>query len=152
LISVSVLAWISGNPFNGSLFALAAILTFIFGIQVPSKSTLLFQPVFFLSGVILIIFGMVYPHFNQAASVTTYLYASPAGIIPCPTLSILIGMALIFDGFGSRSLSLLLIIFGLFYGVFGVFRLKVLIDLFLLFGTLMLLIRYLSVRTITQKS
>jgi succinate-acetate transporter protein len=61
-------------------------------------------------------------------------------------------MALIFDGFGSRSLSLLLIIFGLFYGVFGVFRLKVLIDLFLLFGTLMLLIRYLSVRTITQKS
>lgn len=152
LISVSTLAWISGNPFNGSFFALAAILFFIFGIKAPSNSFRIYQPVFFLPGIIMVIFGMVYPHFIQTASVTTYLYSSPAGIIPCPTLSILIGLALIYGGFGSRSLSLLLIIYGLFYGIFGVLKLRVIIDLFLLFGALMLLIRHLSVRSVTQKN
>jgi len=95
---------------------------------------------------------MVYPHFIQPSSVLGYLYAAPAGLIPCPTLSILIGLALIYDCFGSRSLSILLIIFGLFYGVFGVFKLKVLIDVFLLFGAMMLLVRHISIRSSTQKS
>jgi hypothetical protein len=94
---------------------------------------------------IMVIFGIVYPHFIQPASLPGYLYASPAGLIPCPTLSILLGLALLFNGFGSGSLSLLLIIFGLFYGIFGVLNLKMLIDLFLLFGTLMLLVKYISV-------
>lgn len=151
LISVSVLAWISGNPFNGSFFALAAILLFIFGVKAPVKIIRTSRPVFFLSGIILVIFGMVYPHFIHPSSVTGYFYASPAGLIPCPTLSILIGLALIYDGFGYRPLSLLLIILGLFYGVFGVFKLKVLIDLFLLTGALMLLVRNISVRSKTHK-
>ena len=152
LISVSVLAWISGNPFNGSFFALAAILLFIFGVKASVKIIWTSRPVFFLSGIILVSFGMVYPHFINPSSVVGYLYASPGGLIPCPTLSILIGLALIYDGFGSRSLSLLFIIFGLFYGVFGVFKLKVLIDLFLLTGALLLLVMHISIRSKTQKS
>ncbi|MGE5457459.1 MAG: hypothetical protein ACM3RX_03815 [Methanococcaceae archaeon] len=151
LISVSALAWIIGNPFNGSLFVFAATLLFIFGMKAPVRSIETSRPVFFLSGIIMVIFGIVYPHFIQPASVLGYLYSSPAGLIPCPTLSILIGLALLFDGFGSRSLSLLLIIFGLFYGLFGVLKLKVLIDLFLLFGTLMLLVKYVSVTSGFQK-
>jgi hypothetical protein len=152
LISVSTLAWISGNPFNGSLFALAAILLLIFGMKAPVKSVTISRPVFFLSGIIMVIFGMVYPHFVNPSSTVGYLYASPAGLIPCPTLSILIGLALIYDGFGSRSLSLLFILFGMFYGVFGVFKLSVIIDLFLLFGALMLFVWHISVKTVTQKS
>lgn len=93
-------------------------------------------------------FGLIYPHFIKPDSFLGYFYESPAGLIPCPTLSILIGFALIFNGFGSQSISLLLIILGLFYGIFGVLKLKVAIDLFLLFGALMYLIKYLlSFRT-----
>lgn len=143
LISVSVFAWIAGNPFNGSLFAIAAILIFIFGLKAPAQAVETSKLIFFLSGIFMVSFGLVYPHFIKPDSVLGYFYASPAGLIPCPTLSILIGLALIFNGFGSQSISLLLIIFGLFYGIFGVTKLKVQIDLFLIFGALMYLIKYL---------
>ena len=143
LISVSVFAWISGNPFNGSLFALAAILLFIFGLKAPDQVVQTSQLIFLISGIILVSFGLIYPHFIKPDSALGYLYESPAGLIPCPTLSILIGLALIFNGFGSNSISLLLIILGLFYGSFGVLRLKVSIDLFLLAGTLIYVIKYL---------
>lgn len=146
LISVSVFAWISGNPFNGSLFAIAAILLFTFGLRAPDQAVTTSQLVFFISGILMVTFGLVYPHFINPGSVLGYLYASPAGIIPCPTLSILIGFALIFNGFGSTSISILLIVFGLFYGIFGVFKLRVFIDLFLLFGALMLMVKYLLSR------
>lgn len=143
LISVSVFAWIAGNPFNGSLFAIAAILIFIFGLKAPAQAVETSKLIFFLSGIFMVSFGLVYPHFIKPDSALGYFYASPAGLIPCPTLSILIGLALIFNGFGSQSISLLLIIFGLFYGIFGVTKLKVQIDLFLIFGALMYLIKYL---------
>jgi hypothetical protein len=90
----------------------------------------------------MIIFGLIYPHFIKANSIVEYLYASPAGLIPCPTLSILIGFALVFNGFESRPISLTLIIFGLFYGIFGVFKLKVYIDVMLIFGTVVFIFMY----------
>ncbi len=90
----------------------------------------------------MIIFGLVYPHFLNTDSFFKYLYASPAGLIPCPTLSLLIGFALLYNGFGSQSITITLIAFGLFYGIFGVLKLTVYLDLFLLFGTVTLLIKY----------
>ncbi|HLN20515.1 MAG TPA: hypothetical protein VK469_13875 [Candidatus Kapabacteria bacterium] len=143
LLSVSLFAWAGGNPFNGSLFAIAAVLVFIFGLKAPDQPVETSGLIFFLAGIIMVSFGLIYPHFIKPASFIGYLYASPAGLIPCPTLSVLIGLALIFNGFGSQSISLLLIIFGLFYGAFGVFKLKVQLDLFLLFGAVIYLIKYL---------
>lgn len=151
LISVSALAWISGNPFNGSLFAVAAILFLVFGLKAPAVSLETSRPVFLIPGIIMVIFGLVYPHFIQPDSVFEYLYASPAGLIPCPTLSVIIGFALIYNGFRSGSLSLLVIIAGMFYGSFGVFRLKVMIDLFLLLGTVIFIAGYFSARPIASK-
>lgn len=147
LISVSLFAWIGGNPFNGTLFAIASLLVFFFGLRTPAGPVETSKLIFFLSGILMVSFGLVYPHFIKPDSFLGYFYESPAGLIPCPTLSIIIGLALIFNGFGSQSISLLLVIFGLFYGIFGVFRLKVFIDLFLVFGAVMYLVKYiLSVR------
>ncbi|MCU0653355.1 MAG: hypothetical protein MUD10_03795, partial [Candidatus Pacebacteria bacterium] len=50
--------------------------------------------------------------------------------------------SLVFNGLGSKSIMLTLIIFGLFYGVFGVLRLAVYLDIFLILGALVLLIKY----------
>ena len=90
----------------------------------------------------MIIFGLVYPHFIETNSIFRYLYASPVGLIPCPTLSILIGFVLLFNGFGSQSIILAFIVAGLFYGFFGAFKLGVYLDLFLILGTLTLSVKF----------
>jgi hypothetical protein len=143
IISVSVLAWLTGNPFNGSLFTILAILTIIFGLRASNEAINVSQITFIVTGILMIVFGLVYPHFGENDSLLKYLYASPSGLIPCPTLSILIGLLLVFSGLGSQSLTVIFIVFGLFYGLFGVFKLAVYVDLFLVFGSLMLLVRYL---------
>jgi len=147
LVSVAIFAWLTGNPFNGILFAIAAILMLVFGVKASTQAVGLSQTPFLVIGIGMILFGLIYPHFLKPGSVFEYLYASPAGLIPCPTLSIIIGFALLFSGFGSPSVSLILIVMGLFYGIFGVFRLSVYLDLFLFFGTISLVVQYfLSIR------
>jgi len=142
LFTVAAFAWFSGNPFNGSLFAVLAILILVFGLKTSLQPVSLSQLPFVIIGIIMIIFGLVYPHFIETNSIFKYLYASPVGLIPCPTLSILIGFVLLFNGFGSQSITLTFIIAGLFYGFFGAFRLGVYLDLFLIFGTLTLSAKY----------
>lgn len=148
LLSVAILAWITGNPFNGTMFLIATILILIFGLKADCQTINYSQLPFMLAGILMIIFGLVYPHFINPDNIFKCLYASPAGLIPCPTLSILIGFTLLYNGFGSQSVTLTLIVLGLFYGIFGVLKLSVYLDLFLLFGTISLLIKYiLSFRT-----
>jgi len=147
ILSVAVFAWISGNPFNGTLYVILTILVLIFGLRASPDLISYSNLPFLIAGIIMVVFGLVYPHFVNADSSLRYLYASPVGLIPCPTLSLIIGLALIFNGFNSQSVTISLIAFGLFYGVFGVLKLAVHLDLFLLFGTLTLLIKYiLSIR------
>ena len=142
ILSVAIFAWLSGNPFNGTFFSILTILAFIFGLRASANPISFSNLPFLIAGIIMVVFGLVYPHFINADSFIKYLYASPVGLIPCPTLSLIIRFALIFNGFGSQSITISLTAFGLFYGIFGVLKLAVHIDLFLLFGTLTLLIKY----------
>jgi len=142
LLSVAVFAWIIGNPFNGSLFSILAILILLFALKANTLPVSTSQLLFIGTGILMIVFGLVYPHFISNVTIVKYFYATPVGLIPCPTLSILIGLALVFNGLGSNAISLVLIISGLFYGLFGVFRLAVHLDLFLVAGALALLTKY----------
>lgn len=148
LISVAILAWITGNPFNGTVFSIVTILVVLFSFRASNQVISYSQLPFIIAGILMVIFGIIYPHFIKPDSLFKYLYESPVGLIPCPTLSIIIGFLIIYNGFGSNSITLTLIILGLFYGIFGVLKLAVYLDLFLLFGTITLLIKYiLSLRT-----
>lgn len=150
VLSVSILAWYSGNPFNGTLFAVLAVLIIIFGLKASSQPITFSQLAFPMIGVLMIVFALSYPHFLESDSIIRYLYASPVGLIPCPTLSLLIGFALVYNGFGSNALTISLIVYGLFYGLFGVFRLGVTLDIGLIIGALSLLVKYLmSLRQIS---
>jgi len=142
ILSVAVFAWISGNPFNGSIFSITAILLIFFGFKANNQAIDYSQLTFIIAGILMILFGLIYPHFISPDSPLKYLYASPAGLIPCPTLSVIIGFLLLYNGFGSQPLTITFIILGLFYGIFGVLKLAVYLDLFLLFGTITLLIKY----------
>jgi hypothetical protein len=135
LLSVSIFAWIYGNPFNGITFLVFAILLVYFGIRLPNKKVEIAPFPFTVLGAIMFIFGWIYPHFLQNATLLNYAYAAPVGLVPCPTLSIIIGMTILLNGLESRGLSWTLVGAGLFYGLFGAIRLGVLIDLIMLAGT-----------------
>jgi len=142
LVSVALFAWLSGNPFNGFIFSIMAILIFIFGIKSSNQPIQVSQFPFMVTGILMIVFGLIYPHFISANSFLKYLYTSPVGLIPCPTLSILIGFLLLYNGFGSQPITITFIAFGLFYGIFGVLKLAVYLDIFLILGSIALLIKH----------
>lgn len=145
LFSVAVFAWITGNPFNGIVFSVSAVLILVFGMKASPEPVDLSRLPYLVIGIAMVVFGLIYPHFIEANSPLKYLYASPAGLIPCPTLSILIGVLLIFNGFDSQPLMITFIVVGLFYGLFGVLKLAVYLDAFLLAGTIALLTKYIMV-------
>jgi hypothetical protein len=92
-----------------------------------------------IPGIIMFAFGWIYPHFLGASSFVPYLYSPPVGLIPCATLSIVIGLLLILNGLQSRLILFLFGITGLFYGLTGVFQLGVVIDIVLLAGSIVTL-------------
>jgi hypothetical protein len=140
MFSVSALAWISSNPFNGSVYALVGILLVYVASRLSRDRVDIAFTWQVIAGSLLVLFGWVYPHFLNTPSVLSYAYAAPTGLIPCPTLSIVIGFTLILDRFQSRAYSLTLGLTGLFYGVTGVAQLGVQIDLVLLAGATLLVI------------
>ena len=139
LFSVSILAWTAANPFNGAVFALVGLALVGISFMLPREPVSIGPTWVVVAGVVMFVFGWVYPHFVNGSSFVEYLYATPTGLIPCPTLSITIGLALVLGGLDSRVYSLVLAIAGLFYGVFGAFRLGVTIDLVLLLGSIALI-------------
>jgi hypothetical protein len=139
LVSVAVLAWISGNPFNGLTFSALALFIAISWFRLSGLPVSLSPLPYVIAGILMIAFGLIYPHFIEANSVFRFLSDTPFGLIPCPTLSVLIGFALVFNGFGSLALTWAFVAFGLFYGFFGVLKLAVYLDIFLILGALALL-------------
>lgn len=143
LLTVAIFAWLTGNPFNGILFSILAVVVIVFGLKASNQPVQTSHLIYVVIGILMIVFGLVYPHFLNTGSVFKYLYASPVGLIPCPTLSVIIGLLLLYNGFGSNSITLTFIVFGLFYGIFGVLKLGVSLDIFLILGSLSLLVKYL---------
>jgi hypothetical protein len=134
LVSVSGLAWTSGNPFNGLILALIALALARAALRVPTDPMSVHRSALAVCGVALLAFAWVYPHFVAASSWATYLYAAPLGLVPCPTLSAVAGVTLLFGGFRSRSWSRVVAAAGLLYGLIGVLWLGVTIDLALVAG------------------
>jgi hypothetical protein len=138
LVSVSALAWQSGNPFNTLVFAFLALVLFGIALTMPSESIrVAARPVSVVGG-LLLIFGWTYPHFVTSDRWTTYLYASPLGLVPCPTLATLIGMSLVLELFRAVRWSAMLAVAGLVYGAIGVFKLRVALDYGLLAGAVVI--------------
>ena len=152
LLSVSILAWIHNNPFNGAVFLLFAVILGIIGFRLPDKKTQKAPAWALIFGALMIAFGWVYPHFLENGSWLKYLYAAPMGLIPCPTLSFTIGFAMIANGFSSRVWSIVLVVIGIFYGLFGAFRLGVHLDFALLAGALLFLIQALMLKSTSARS
>lgn len=133
-VSVAVMACADGNPVNGALFTVLALALGILGQRLPATATSRPPAWALVAGLGMIAFGLFYPHFLVGGSWARYLYAAPTGLVPCPTLSVAIGVALVADGLGSRAFMLVLACAGLFYGVIGAVWLGVAVDAGLIVG------------------
>jgi hypothetical protein len=135
---VSALAWASGNPFNGATFAALAV--FMIGIttRFSKEPVKVASPLVLLLGAFLVAFGWTYPHFLTADHWTAYTYAAPLGLLPCPTLSAVIGLTLVLGMLRSKLWSITLAAAGFAYGAIGVFTLGVTLDYGLLAGATLL--------------
>jgi hypothetical protein len=139
VFSVSGLALVSGNPFNGMVFLVLGG-AFLFAAQRLSG-----QPVniaswpLLLMGAPLIAFGWLYPHFVDVAHWTRYAFSAPLGLVPCPTLAALVGFTLVARLFESRLWTGALLAAAVLYGTIGVFVLGVPLDYGLLAGSVILI-------------
>jgi hypothetical protein len=138
VVSVAVLAGITRNPFNALSFTVLAVLLLRAASCLPVTTVMPASSGWVLAGVGLLAFGWTYPHFLITDSWTAYIYASPFGLLPCPTLSVVIGITLIFGGLRSTAWSLPLFAAGVLYGLIGVFILEVSLDIWLLSGSILL--------------
>jgi len=96
-LSVSAAAWTCGNPFNGTVFAALFLVLLALAKRLSREPVRFGGPVLATLGAIAIAFGSGYPHFLETDRWTTYVYASPLGVLPCPTLSAVIGATLLFS-------------------------------------------------------
>jgi hypothetical protein len=138
--SVSVLAFAYGNPFNGAMFALLAMLLASVARRLESERVRAGAHWASRVGAAMLVYALVYPHFLEGHIAVLYAIASPVGMVPCPTLAALFGFTLLSDMVLSRRWAMTLAAFGLFYGLFGMLRLGVVLDAGLLFGVVALVV------------
>lgn len=138
--SVAACALAFHNPFNAIVFAVSAVALGALAARGAHAPVARGGAWATAIGAALIAYAWVYPHFLTGAALS-YLYAAPVGAIPCPTLSLAIGMALLGDGLGGRAYAMMLSGIGLFYGVFGAARLGVWLDVGLIAGAIALGVR-----------
>ena len=139
-MSVSVFATLQGNYFNAAVFAFLLILSIYTTLRSRNEVIKANREWPDIIGLLLIVFGLIYPEFLNTNSVLEYAYAAPIGLIPCPTLAILTGFALLYGGFRSTTWTIAIILSGIFYGLFGVFYLHMYVDWFLVGGGSVLLL------------
>ena len=152
LLSVSVLAWVYGNPFNGAVFGVLAVVLAWMAQGTPREPLQLGATWSMALGAALMTFGWTYPHFLIGRSPLAHLYGAPLGTIPCPTLSFAVGAALLSSSLGSRGWRLVLASAGALYALIGVARLGVAIDLMLLLGAIALAVAQLVPRQATKQA
>lgn len=147
LASVGVVALLFRNPFNAGMFALLAGAYAYAALSSSAPHERAQEPTWTRAvGFCLLVFGWTYPHFLEDASPFAYLIGAPLGLVPCPTLAFSVGLALTGLVPTPVALSCALGLYALFYGLFGALRLGVALDLVLLLGGLVLLLRQLQFR------
>ena len=113
LLGVSLLAWIHGNPFNGTMLLIMSLLLGAVGRRLTGVVSR--GPKWAVRiGIGSLAFAWCYPHFMDFASPWLYLITSPMGLIPCPTLAVLLGFGLLTEGLGSRLWTLMAVSAGVF--------------------------------------
>ena len=129
--SVAIMSIVSGNPFNLITFVVIAIVSVV---EVIRRENQISRPTLNFNSIVCFVFilvGFVYPEFVNANAVVLPI-VSPLGAIPCATLLVILGMLNLLVPQVNKTQFIVITVLGLFYGVTGVFQLKVYLDIALL--------------------
>ncbi len=141
LLSVALVAAATRNPFNGAVFAALFVLLLRGALRQSTRPVTAASSAWRAPAVALFAIGWAYPHFVNASSWAVYGYASPFGLLPCPTLLVITGMTLLFAGPASRRWTVWLFAADVLYGVIGVLVLRVSLDVCLMAGAILLALK-----------
>lgn len=144
--SVSFFAVLQKNYFNAIVFGMLAVTSLFFMIRAGNQKISSDRSWPDIAGLLLIIFGLVYPGFIKVNQITEYSYASPFALVPCPTLAVIAGFSLMYRDFEARTWALCIAAAGIFYGATSVFYLGAKLDYFLLAGAVILLLNTLLLK------
>lgn len=137
--SAALVALAFGHPLEATFLGLAAMaLLALAATRMSHAPCALGSTPISILGFGLVELGWVYPLFLQDAP-AIYLIAAPVGTLPCPTLTTLVGLALIGHGLGDRAWATVLALVGLLYGLFSSVYVGVALDTILSIGSLALL-------------
>jgi len=135
LLGISALAWLTGNLFLGTTFALSGAVLAVVANKL-SMAPVQVAPLWVtLPGVLILFFSWFYPYLLEVESLVPYL---PVGLNSCPTLSTVIGLSLITGFSDSRAWSIALGATGILYGLYGVAYLPLIIDWVSLVGAVLI--------------
>jgi hypothetical protein len=127
ILSVATISTAYSSWFNAISFTLLALLLTIGLDDAELRWRLHGPPWSKVLGTALIGYGFCYPHFVAGAWYRA-LYAAPLGVVPCPTLAVVVGFMLLGRANGSRTIPTLLAVWTTFYALFGIAVLGVVLD------------------------
>lgn len=148
-LTVTVNALINGNPFHLVTFAILLIIALIE--LVMGRNQVVISPSSNVTTFVAFIFlfiGVWYPEFVHTSSLAM-LFVSPMGIVPCPTLIVILSLFTLNSSGISKLQYIATIIMGAVYAVIGVFIFKVYLDAAL--GILVLYSIYILISHKVQK-
>jgi hypothetical protein len=128
MFTASLVAFAVGNWVNGLVLDLGALTMVVISRKFTGTPIEIGRPIPFTVGVATMLYAVFYTHFTSIHSWTD-VWMTPIGVLPCPTMALVIGLGLMAGGFRSRAWSLTAAVLGLGYSLFGVFVLKVQWDL-----------------------
>jgi predicted CoA-binding protein len=139
VVSATTLAWLRGDLAHALwLTALIAALSVV-TIHLPSTPPERTHGWRAWLGWAALALAASYPHYVQVEHASAYLLYAPLGVLPAPTLALLLGASLLLGGLGSRAWSYAVSACAFGVGVLGAFVLEVWIDLALVVAALALL-------------
>ncbi len=139
VVSAATLALLHVHRFNGVALTVLLALLGAAVIQVPALPVERARGLGWWLGWLLVALAAGYPHFAQVPAAWQYALYAPLGVLPCPTLALLVGGSLLTSGLQSRAWCMAVSAFALAYGMLGAFWLGVWLDLALVIGALALL-------------
>lgn len=126
--SIVAVAVAYGNPFHAITMGLLAVFAGIEFWQGKNEFTPLKINTRSIIALLSICIGFWYPEFVEANSLALLLF-SPVGIVPCPTLLVVLGLLTLAYPRVNKTQYTITALMGAFYGITGVFQLKVMLDL-----------------------
>jgi hypothetical protein len=127
VLSVFVVAMSFASWFNAAAFAVLAIVVATMMQNEAGRAQPRRRGWQLWIGMALVAYGIAYPHFVDGPWYRS-IYAAPIGLVPCPTLAVVAGFALILQTPRSRVRCAVLAGFTGFYALFGMLRLGVWLD------------------------